>query len=282
MRRFVAVLALVSVIAPAGVRAQGDETLSDIRQELSVLYVELQRLKRELSTTGASGDVTVGGSVLDRVGAIESELQRLTAKTEQLENRIGRVVTDGTNRVGDLEFRLCELESGCDVSTLETGSTLGGAAPAADAGSGGTTTGDTGAAAPADAGPELAVGEKSDFDAAEAALAAGNYAGAADMFATFQQAYPGGPLTGRAGLLRGEALEKSGDLKQAGRVYLDLFSTNEAGPLAPEALFRLGLILGQLGQTDQACVTLGEVGVRFPQNALVAQAQAKMGELGCR
>ena len=34
------------------VAAQSDQTLADIRQELSVLYVEIQKLKRELSTTG--------------------------------------------------------------------------------------------------------------------------------------------------------------------------------------------------------------------------------------
>ena len=31
------------------------QTLADIRQELTVLYVEMQRLKRELSTTGGAG-----------------------------------------------------------------------------------------------------------------------------------------------------------------------------------------------------------------------------------
>ena len=77
MRRFVAVLALLAVVSPVGGWAQSDETLADIRQELSILYVELQRLKRELSTTGASGDVTVGGSALDRLGAIEAELPQL-------------------------------------------------------------------------------------------------------------------------------------------------------------------------------------------------------------
>ncbi|MEO3415553.1 tol-pal system protein YbgF [Roseovarius sp. CAU 1744] len=275
MRRFVAVLALVAVVFPAGGWAQNEETLADIRQELSILYVEIQRLKRELSTTGASGDVSVGGSALDRLGAIEAELQRLTSKTEQLEFRIDRVVSDGTNRIGDLEFRLCELESGCDISTLETGSTLGGVAPA-------TNTGTDAGVEPVEAGPELAVGEKADFEAAEAAMTAGNFAEAAAKFAAFQQAYPGGPLTDRAGLLRGEALEKSGDLKEAGRAYLDLFSSNETGPVAAEALYRVGNILGQLGQSDQACITLGEVGVRFPQDAAAGQAQAKMSQLGCQ
>lgn len=282
MRRFITVLALLAVVSPLGAQAQNDETLADIRQELSILYVEVQRLKRELSTTGASGDVTVGGSALDRLGAIESELQRLTSKTEELEFRIDRVVTDGTNRVGDLEFRLCELESGCDVSTLETGDTLGGVAPATNGGTDAVILpADDDTTLPED-GPELAVSEKADFEAAEAALTAGDYAAAATKLAAFQQAYPGGPLTERAGLMRGEALEKSGDLKQAGRAYLDLFSTNEAGPLAPEALYRLGAILGQLGQTDQACVTLSEVGVRFPQDAVASQAQTQMGQLGCQ
>ena len=134
LRRSLSVLAFVAMTLPSVGGAQSDETLADIRQELSILYVELQRLNRELSTTGASGDVTVGGSALDRIGAIEAELQRLTAKTEQLEFRIDRVVRDGTNRVGDLEFRLCELEADCDIANLEPGSTLGGVAPTTNTG----------------------------------------------------------------------------------------------------------------------------------------------------
>jgi hypothetical protein len=67
------------------------------------------------------------------VNSIEAELSRLTARTEELSNRIDRIVADGTNRIGDLEFRLVELEGG-DVSRLGETSTLGGgAAPAVTA-----------------------------------------------------------------------------------------------------------------------------------------------------
>ena len=55
--------------------------------------------------------------MLERVQNIETELQRLTALSEELQFRVERVVQDGTNRVGDLEFRLVELEGG-DISTL--------------------------------------------------------------------------------------------------------------------------------------------------------------------
>lgn len=267
----------------AAVAQTRDETLADIRQELSVLYVELQKLKRELSTTGGVGDVAVGGSVLDRVAAIESEVQRLTSKIEELEFRIDRVVEDGTNRLGDLEFRLCELESDCDISQLGESTTLGGVEPAVEGiGSiGGIGTDGTGSASN-NGGVELAVREKADFDAATRALNEGDYMAAADQFALFVQKYPGSPLEAEAGLKRGEALEKAGELTKAARAYLDTFSADPEGEKAPRALFRLGRALGQLGQTEDACVTLGEVSVRFPSGQPATDAQAEMQQLGCQ
>lgn len=285
MRRYLSLLLIVMIGVPALAPAQDrSETLADIRQELSVLYVELQRLKRELSTTGGAGQLTVGGSVLDRVGAIEAELQRLTAKTEQLEFRIDQVVTDGTNRVGDLEFRICELEPSCDISTIETGDTLGGVAP--------TTSGTTTATAQPELpgtdvgiegtdGVELAVGEQADFNAAMAAFEAGDHIAAAEGFELFQSNYPGSPLAGRAGLKRGEALEAAGEQTRAARAYLDTFSEAPQGPQAAEALYLLGRALGRLGQTNEACVTLSEVGTRFPNADVVTEARGEMQNLGC-
>ncbi|MGD9864935.1 MAG: tol-pal system protein YbgF [Pseudodonghicola sp.] len=274
------VLVLLAVALMIGgravpVAAQGDETLADIRQELNVLYVEIQRLKRELSTTGAPKVGVSGDSVLERFAAIESELQRLTAKTEQLDHRIGQVVADGTNRIGDLEFRLVELEGG-DVSKLGETTTLGGeveaAAPAVPA----VPQAPAGAA-----GSELAVGERADFDAANAALEAQDYARAAELFAAFNDAYPGSPLAPQAHLSRGRALDGLGDTREAARAYLAAFTSDDTGPAAPDALYQLGAALGRLGQVSQACVTLGEVGARFPASGAVGSAQAQMATLNC-
>jgi len=275
-----AVLATLACVPRPGLAQDRDATLADIRQELSVLYVELRRLRRELSTTGGTGELVTGGSVLDRLSAIEGELQRLTAQTEELELRIEGVVRDGTNRIGDLEFRLCELEPDCDIATLGETPTLGGAgasdpvpgaAPADDAANG------DGAAE-----PELAVGEKEDFENAEAALEDGEYAAAADLLRGFRETYPGSPLAGRAGLLLGRALEGAGDTSGAARAFLNTFSAAPADPAAPQALYRLGAALGRLGKVDEACVTLGEVGPRYPQAAdVVEAARDEMRELGC-
>ena len=265
-------LAVIAAVAfvPAGLRAQEQQTLADIRQELTVLHVEIQRLKRELSTTGAPGTSLGGNSVLDRVGAIENALQGLTSQTERLEHRIDRVVADGTNRIGDLEFRLVELEGG-DISQLGETSTLGGEVETA------LPIGQP----PADTSNELAVGELADFDGAKKALGEGNYQDAAARFASFDAAYPGSPLAAEAHFNRGKALDGLGDTREAARAYLAAFTGNSTGIIAPEALFELGAALGRLGQSSQACLALSEVKVRFPDTAAVLAAETEMATLSC-
>jgi len=68
--------------------------------------VTVSCLRTQLSTTGGLTAGIAGNTPLDRLNAIEAELQRLTAKTEEVEFRVNRITVDGTNRIGDLEFRL--------------------------------------------------------------------------------------------------------------------------------------------------------------------------------
>ncbi len=275
-------LLAAATAAPAG--AQNAETLADLRSELTRLAQDLQSLRGELVAGGQSAMQAAGGTgALDRMNAMEAEIVRLTARTEELQNRIDRVVTDGTNRIGDLEFRICELEEGCDVANMPITGILGGSA-----GSGGGAAVPAPipapeAPAPANGGaPELAISEQADFDRARAALDGGNYQAAADGFAAFANTYPGSPLTGDAHFQRGEALAGLGDTSGAARAYLDAFSGAPDGPRAPAALFRLGAALGLLGQVQEACVTLGEVPRRFPNAPEAAEALATMQSLGCQ
>ena len=240
-----------------------------------MLNVEVQKLKRELSTTGPASGVA-GSSLPDRVDALEAALQELTAKTEALQHRVEEVVADGTNRIGDLEFRLVELEGG-DVSQLGQTSTLGGG--------GGTSTPTPVQPTKPDSGGAdvaLAVGERADFDAAVAAADGGDNQKAAVLLGQFNENYPGSPLAVDAYLRRGNALEAAGDTREGARSYLAAFTTDQQGPQAAEALTRLGASLGKLGQVQQACLTLGEVRVRFPDAAAVTRAEAERARLNCQ
>ena len=272
-RRLTLALSLALMSAIPSLAQDRTETLADIRQQLTVLYVDIQRLRTELSTTGNLTAGSSGNTPLDRLNAIEAQLQLLTSKTEELEFRVNRITVDGTNRIGDLEFRLCELEEGCDISLLGDTPSLGGVD------NGGTVP--VAEPAPDTNAPALAIGEQGDFDRAKEALASGDFRSAADLLATFGASYPGSPLTAEAAFLRGQAFEGLGEMTNAARGYLESFSSDATGPKASEALFKLGFSLGQIGQTQDACLTLAEVGVRFPGTPANIDAQSAMRNLGC-
>lgn len=295
-RPFRLMLALVAALAAPGLATEAfaaggasKETLADVRKELDTLASSLQKLRSELVAGGAGGFQAAGGAAaLDRMNAIEAELTRLTQRTEELQNQINRVVSDGTNRIGDLEFRLCELEEGCDPSKLPVTESLGGAPAGGSAGAAApvvTTQPATGGAASggaASGAPEMAINEQADFDRAKAALDKGDFRGAADLFAAYAEAYPGGALTGDAQFYRGEALAQAGDTPGSARAYLESFSGAPTGPRAAASLVKLGTALGTLGQKQEACVTLAEVGNRFPSAPEATEAQSTMRNLGCQ
>lgn len=276
MRWLVLCLALLPLPALAQDKAQ---TLADIKAELGQLMAEFNMLKAETVASGAGAAALGGGDALQRLDAIEAELMRLTSRAEEIELRVNRVVSDGTNRLGDLEYRLCEATEGCDPANLPETPVLGGdAAPAA------TDAVASADPAPVDsgAGPELAMGEQADFDRAKEVLASGDFRTAADLFATFAQSYPGGPLTQEAQFRRGEALGQLGETAEAARAYLDAFSGKPDGSFAADALLNLGQALGVLGQVPDACVTLAEVSNRFPATIQATNADIARQGLACQ
>lgn len=262
---------LMLVLALPRAASADTETLADIRNELGALASQIASLQKELAPSQTTiGGAGTTGSVLDRVNAIEQELSRLIGKTETLEIRIERIVADGTNRIGDLEFRLIELEGG-DLSAVGTISPLGGeAAPGRPASSDG-----------GNGGALLAVGERADFDRAREAFDAGDYENAISRLVAFSEAYPGGPLSAEATFLRGHAHSALSETSQAARAYLDVFNMAPEGRFAPEALFRLGESLGALGQAQEGCLMFDEVEFRFPATEFVAQLGPARRSLGC-
>ncbi len=255
--------------APALLHAQSnEETLADIRQELVFLNTQIQNLKGELATTSNGTTQNNNGSLLQRTDALELELRRITGVVEQLHYRIDRIVADANNKLGDLQFRIVELEGG-DVTNLPPIEILdeqGQAAPTTP----NTTT-----------GIELTASEQNDFDRAKAAVEDGNFADGVAQFDQFMLTYPDGPLTDQAHYWRAEGLAGQGDWSNAARAFLESFSGTPNGTIAPKSLFRLGVSLAQLGQTEDACATLGEVERRYPSAVEVGDAQAQMTALSC-
>lgn len=281
----IAAFALVAIMSLAGPAPAQAQSVADVRADLDVLNGQIQQLRDQLVRQGgARGLPTEPATALERLDQLEARLRELTGRVDVLSNDIERIVTDASNRVGDIEFRLTEIEGG-DTSILGTGEELGGglsprprarsqaAAPSAGAQPEGAVGG-TGTA-------ELAVTEQSDFQAAATAVQDGRNAEAVAMFDRFLATYPGGPLSSKANLLRGDALAAQGQWQEAARSYLGAFSGAPQAETAPTALFSLADSFAKIGKTQEACLTFSEVSQRYPSAPEAGRVAAARAALSC-
>ena len=254
-------IALLGVFLGGTCHAQDDvgRTLGDMKLEIEFLSSQLDGLRKELLESGAALSTTNSGPALTRLDAIEHELRVLTGQMEELEHRVSTTTNEMENKLGDLEFRITELEGGT-ITAPEGRDDVESDIPV---------------------GVELTIAEREDFEAAKAALDKADYATAASGFGAFTTNYPGGPLTAVAHLYRGQALFEQEDWKNAGVSFLDSFSAAPKGPRAAEALFSLAESLAKLDKTTQACSSLAEIPVRFPESDFVSKVAAKQTELNC-
>lgn len=272
------IVALVLTMAPPAM-AQ-DDTLAQLRAEIGALSGLVAGLAGQVSSGGTAVPLTLDGSALDQIDRLRMELSSLTGRTEALEFRIRRVVDDASNRIGDLEFRLTELEGG-DTSALPQGRPLGGTELGGtelgdtSSGSGAGIIGDTGTA------PELAAGERAAFDSAVAALDSGDMAAGMAGLDAFLQTYPGSPLNAQASQRLAQAQAASGAEGDAARTWLNLYLAGPDSDTAPLALLELGESLGRLQQVAEACVMFDELLTRFSTSAQVDGAMAAKARLTC-
>lgn len=254
--------------------AAQEPTLADLRADLSALRAQVQALRTELAASGAAGYEAVGGvAAIDRMNAMEHRLARLTDRTEQLGNRIDRVVADASRRMADLEFRLCELDEGCDLAALTMQDLGRPGGPVPNLGP---------ARPPAGAGGQPArAGEQTDFDAARQVMASGDFRRAAQMFGAVARAHAGGALTAEALFLRGVALDRAGDGKGAAAAWLEGFAADPDGPRAPESLLGIARVIADDGDPAAACLYLAEIPARFPDTPFATEAETRQSRLAC-
>src|SRR5690606_18083701 len=91
-----------------------------------------------------------------------------------------------------------------------------------------------------------------DFPAAEAALRG------------FIEAHPGHELTGNAQYWLGETYYVRGDYERAAFAFAEGFQKYPSGQKAADNLLKLGMSLGQLGKTAEACTAFDQLLQSFP------------------
>lgn len=256
------IVAFVLTMAPPAM-AQ-DDTLAQLRAEIGALSGLVAGLAGQVSSGAAAPQMALDGTVLEQIDKLRAELSSLTGRTEALEFQIRQVVDDASNRIGDMEFRLTELEGG-DTSALPPVRPLGGG----------------GATDDSDSAPELAAGEQAAYDAAIAALENGDTESGLNGLQAFLQTYPGSPLGTEASQRLARAQTAAGAEGDAARTWLNLYLAAPDGDTAPVALLELGESLGRLQQVSEACVMFDELLTRFPASPQVDGAIAAKARLTC-
>jgi tol-pal system protein YbgF len=114
------------------------------------------------------------------------------------------------------------------------------------------------------AGPAAGTAKET-YEAAYQLLLQQDYDGAETAFTDFLARFPNDTLAGNAQFWLGEAHFVRGQYKAAAGAFLKGTQTYARSPKAPDSLLKLGMSLGRLGQTDEACATLAEVAMRYPR-----------------
>lgn len=253
-------------------------SVDDLRYRLSVIDAELAEIRARLGVAapraGGAGAAAPGGEIVVRLDRLEAELKRLTGRIEQLEFEQRRMAEDAARRFSDIEFRLTELEGG-DVSALAPVPPLGGGAAA---GSGAPAGGGAGAGL-----PEATLAERADLDRAIEDVRQGRFDIAEDRLRTFLTTYPGSPLEPEAYNWLGESQSLRGALAEAAKSHLAGYKAQGDRAMRARNLWRLGVVLGRLGQVNEACLTLREVARQFPDapEEVRSGAAAERQRLGC-
>ncbi|MBU2957527.1 tol-pal system protein [Paracoccus sp. 1_MG-2023] len=274
MIRKIALTLFLGLGTPALAQPAPDQaTLADLRAELTVLQGNLTTLRAELVGSGTSGIRAAGGaSAIDRMNAMEAQLRRLTNQAEQLQNRVGRIAAENERRLADMEFRLCEMEQGCDLSKLTMTAGAGGVTP------------ELLPANPSErpaSDPASTEAERSDFESAEAALSEGDHLRAARMFGAVAENHAGGPLTAEALFRRGQAFELAGQPRDAAAAWLEGFAADPDGSRGGASLLGIARVIEGEGDRTASCLYLAEIPARFPGSPEAATALASAERLGC-
>jgi tol-pal system protein YbgF len=122
------------------------------------------------------------------------------------------------------------------------------------------------------------------YNQAFALLRAGDYASAEQALKGFLAAHPQHELAGNAQYWLGETYYVRGDYKQAAVAFLDGYRAYPKSAKGPDNLLKLGITMGQIGQSKEACAAFQKLSADYPQasDVIKRRAASERDKLGCR
>ncbi|MCC7425562.1 MAG: tetratricopeptide repeat protein [Alphaproteobacteria bacterium] len=285
------ITATATLTAPAALAQQIDsrEAIA-LRNQIDRLRAEVQQLRDQVGRNGGGGGggsslgiFGGGGSrdlpqgqqellarLLERVQQLDAEVRDLRGRSDETQNAVRRLTEQLEKGLGDLDFRIQQLQGGEGAAPAPRGGTT--ATPPR----GGGTAGN-GGQAPAPANADEA------FESALARFRANDFNAARTGFEAFMQRFPRHARAPEAIYRLGETHIARRDFRAAAVTFDDSVTRFPRGPRVQESMLMRGVALARLGERAAACSSLAELRQRFPQmkQAVREQWDAERRRLNC-
>lgn len=124
---------------------------------------------------------------------------------------------------------------------------------------------------------------KDQYDYAFNLLRDRNFPAAEAALKTFLNQNEDGPLAANAMYWLGESHYARQDFRSAAAVFVDAYTNFPNGSKASHSLLKLGMSLGALGKTNEACIAFQELNSKFPNagDRVLNRAEAEAAKVGC-
>lgn len=247
---------------------------------------------RQATSTSALTDV------LARLDAMELQLQRLTAKTEEnsnalsaLDNRLAALETGGvsssvpsggSDNRGATESNLDTMGVGQDASSSEPAGTSAGQTTSTPTTSGSTATGPTAervSGVQAITKPQTDDAGDDEYSYGFRLWNAGYFPEARQQLSSFVEGYPDHSRITYGRNLLGRAFLDDGMPEEAARWFLRNYQADRTARRAPDSLLFLAQSMIAMDDTRRACIALAEFGETYPAIATGRLADKYQGNI---
>ncbi|MFH1806379.1 MAG: tol-pal system protein YbgF [Pseudomonadota bacterium] len=310
-----AILGIVLTGQPEQASAQDNALVRQIEQLRKDMELLQRYVYREGVPEGASAPAAGGGSPAAarqqvQLDGMQGAITQVTGQIEELDFRIRKMEDRLERLVGDVDFRLSQLEGGTTGAAPMAGTApdAAGSAPAPSSSAAPTTSGNgqpmdnsgtrlfgvienQGSAPSVPSGTPAPASQTAAAPAGSSALPAGTpeeqyryafdllrrqeFAQAETALGAFVAAHPEDPLAGNAQYWLGETYYVRGQFEQAAVAFTEGFQTYPDSSKAADNLLKLGMSLGNLGQTEDACTTFTHLLENFPNTSSVILDRAR-------
>lgn len=270
-----------------------------------------------------SSDASMAAAMEIRFQQLEKEIRRLTGQIEEQNYEIRRLKEELDKVTGDLDVRVLDLEgkaasakafssapynrvqpSASDTASVSAsvqGQGQGQGQSQSPVGAGeqgrGGQSGSFQYMPPKDAqtlgtlskSPETGEVRSSDgapqaYEYAYSFIKARNFPRAEEEFAKFMVNYPQDPLVSNAKYWYGETFYVRGNYEKAARIFAEGYQNYPQGPKAASNLLKLGMALGGMGKSDDACIAYKQLKKEYAGSAvsLLKRADTEMKKIQCR